>query len=126
MKIIYEFRYYAMIPYDYERSNGETVEISKEMESIQKIIIEKTNKMKVIEKLSKNEETNYEMLKNIFKTKSINIEVINIKLTKENEKFYVQIFDENSLEEKYELKNSESINKKDLEIRLNKKVQIFL
>ena len=65
------------------------------------------------------------MLKNIFKTKSINLEEINIKLIKEKEKFYIQVFDENSLEEKSELQHVEKINKKDLNIRLNKKVKIF-
>ncbi len=126
MKLIYEFRYYTMLPYDYERSVGETLEISSEMDEMGKKIIKQANKMKVIEKVSKQEEVNYEMLKNIFKTKSINLEEINIKLTKENEKFYIQIFDENSLEEKSELQDGENINKRELNIRLNKKVKIFI
>lgn len=126
MKLIYEFRYYTMLPYDYGRSVGEALEISKEMDEIGKKIIKQANKMKVIEKVSKQEEVNYEMLKNIFKTRSINLEEINIKLTKEDEKIYIQIFDENSLEEKNELQYIENIKKNDLNIRLNKKVKIFI
>lgn len=125
MKLIYEFRYYTMLPYDYEKSVGETLELSNEINEIGKKIIKQANNMKVLEKVSKQEEINYEMLKNIFKTKSINLEEINIKLIKEKEKFYVQVFDENSLEEKSELQHVENINKKDLNIRLNKKVKIF-
>lgn len=125
MKLIYEFRYYTMLPYDYEKSVGETLELSNEINEIGKKIIKQANNMKVLEKVSKQEEINYEMLKNIFKTKSINLEEINIKLIKEKEKFYVQVFDENSLEEKSELQYVEKINKKDLNIRLNKKVKIF-
>ncbi|MGN1296989.1 MAG: hypothetical protein ACI4VH_00915 [Clostridia bacterium] len=125
MKLIYEFRYYTMLPYDYEKSVGETLELSNEINEIGKKIIKQANNMKVLEKVSKQEEINYEMLKNIFKAKSINLEEINIKLIKEKEKFYVQVFDENSLEEKSELQHVENINKKDLNIRLNKKVKIF-
>lgn len=125
MKLIYEFRYYTMLPYDYEKSVGETLELSNEINEIGKKIIKQANNMKVLEKVSKQEEINYEMLKNIFKTKSINLEEINIKLIKEKEKFYIQVFDENSLEEKSELQHVEKINKKDLNIRLNKKVKIF-
>lgn len=125
MKLIYEFRYYTMLPYDYEKSVGETLELSNEINEIGKKIIKQANNMKVLEKVSKQEEINYEMLKNIFKTKSINLEEINIKLIKEKEKFYVQVFDENSLEEKSELQHVENINKKYLNIRLNKKVKIF-
>ena len=125
MKLIYEFRYYTMLPYDYEKSVGEALELSNEINEIGKKIIKQSNNMKVLEKVSKQEEINYEMLKNIFKTKSINLEEINIKLIKEKEKFYIQVFDENSLEEKSELQHVEKINKKDLNIRLNKKVKIF-
>lgn len=126
MKLIYEFRYYTMLPYDYERSVGETLELSNEINEMGKKIIKQANNMKVLEKVSKQEEINYEMLKNIFHTKSINLEEINIKLIKEKEKFYIQVFDENSLEEKSELQYIENINKKDLNIRLNKKVKIFI
>ena len=125
MKLIYEFRYYTMLPYDYEKSVGETLELSNEINEIGKKIIKQANNMKVLEKVSKQEEINYEMLKNIFKTKSINLGKIIIKLIKEKEKFYIQVFDENSLEEKSELQHVEKINKKDLNIRLNKKVKIF-
>lgn len=126
MKLIYEFRYYTMLPYDYERNIEETLELSDEINEIGKKIIKQANNMKVLEKVSKQEEINYEMLKNIFKTKSINLEEINIKLIKEKEEFYIQVFDGNSLEEKSELQYVENINKKDLNIRLNKKVKIFI
>ena len=126
MKLIYEFRYYTMLPYDYEKSVGETLQISKEINEIGKKLIKQANKMKLLEKVSKQEEVNYEILKNIFKTKSINLEEIHIKLIKEKEKFYIQLFDGKSLEEKRELQYTENINKKDLNIRLNKNVKIFI
>ena len=122
---MYEFRYYLMLPYNYEKMIYETEELSEELEITTKKILAKAHKLKVIERLSKNEDINYELLKNLFRVRSINLEEISVKVLKEKDKFFVQIFDENSLEEKYELKNSQNISKRDLEVRLNKKVKIF-
>ena len=122
---MYELRYYLMLPYNYEKMIYETEELSEELETTTKKILAKAHKLKVIERLSKNEDINYELLKNLFIVRSINLEEISVKVLKEKDKFFVQIFDENSLEEKYELKNSQNISKRDLEVRLNKKVKIF-
>ena len=122
---MYELRYYLMLPYNYEKMIYETEELSEELETTTKKILAKAHKLKVIERLSKNEDINYELLKNLFIVRSINLEEIFVKVLKEKDKFFVQIFDENSLEEKYELKNSQNISKRNLEIRLNRKVKIF-
>ncbi len=122
---MYELRYYLMLPYNYEKMIYETEELSEELETTTKKILAKAHKLKVIERLSKNEDINYELLKNLFIVRSINLEEISVKVLKEKDKFFVQIFDENSLEEKYELKNSQNISKRNLEIKLNRKVKIF-
>lgn len=114
-----------MLPYDYEKIVNDTKELSEEIENVGKKLLQKAHKMKVLEKLSKNEDIDYEMLKNLFSIRSINLEEISVKVTKEKEKYFIQLLDENSIEEKYELKNSENIRYKDLEIRLNKKVKVF-
>ena len=88
-------------------------------------MLQKAHKLKVLERLSKNEDIYYELLRNLFSIRSINLEEISVRVTKEKEKYFIQLLDENSIEEKYELKNSENIRYKDLEIRLNKKVKIF-
>ena len=100
---MYELRYYLMLPYNYEKMIYETEELSEELETTTKKILAKAHKLKVIERLSKNEDINYELLKNLFIVRSINLEEISVKVLKEKDKFFVQIFDENSLEEKYEL-----------------------
>ena len=122
---MYELRYYLMLPYNYEKMIYETEELSEELETTTKKILAEAHKLKVIERLSKNEDINYELLKNLFIVRSINLEEISVKVLKEKDKFFVQIFDENSLEEKYELKNSQNISKRNLEIKLNRKVKIF-
>ena len=114
-----------MLPYNHEKTIYETEELSEQLKRTTKKLLLKAHKLKAIEKFSKNEDINYELLKNLFRVSSINLEEISVKVLKEKDKFFVQIFDENSLEEKYELKNSQNISKRDLEVRLNKKVKIF-
>lgn len=126
IKMIYEFRYYCMIPYDQERYIYQIKDIEKIIERIQKLLIQKAGELKAINIFSKQNKTNYDMLKNIFNTRIINLEELCIKVTKEKDKFFVQLFDENVFEEKNEFGDINNVKTKDLEIRMNKKVNIFL
>ena len=119
-KIIYDFRYYLLLPYDYERTIQNVKIIEKQINEISQLIINKAIELKVIEKISNDEKTNYEILKNIFNVRIIKLEDAYLKITKEKDKYFVQIFDENIFEEKIEISKP-----KDLEIKLNKKVPIW-
>lgn len=125
LKEIYNFRYYNLLPYNKEINIYEVDEIKKEIKETQEKIIAKANELKVIVQVSKNENINYEILKNIFQMRTIILEDLNFKLTKEKEGDFVQFFDENTSENKIKLTNIENITKKDLEIRLNKKIKVF-
>ena len=139
IKLMYEYRYYLMIPYNSKDNILEEKKLQKEIEEETKIILEKARKLKVIEEFSKQEEINYELLKVIFQNRNLNIEDIEIKLIRQkeknvsnkenkniqNEEYYVQVFDGNGIGEKRKLKNSDVMNKKDLAIRFNVKVKPF-
>ena len=131
LTLIYKFRYYMMLPYDYEKDIYEEKELQKEVEEETKKVLEKSYKLKVIQKFSKQEDVNYELLKFIFQNRNINIEDIEIKLIREKgqekgkENYYIQVFDGNGIGEKREMPNSENINKKALAIRFNVKVKAF-
>lgn len=125
LKLIYEFRYYTLLPYNYDKSIREVEELKKIIEDIERVLLKKAHDMKIIEKFSKQEDVDYELLKCIFSTRSINLEEIYVKLTKEKEEYFIQIFDGESFEDKIEIKEPEKINKRDLYIRLNKKVKAF-
>lgn len=125
LKYIYEFRYFLMLPYDEKNYLGQTKEMEKEVEELTKEVLEKAHQMKVIERFSKQKEMDYMLLKHIFQTRNINLEEIEIKLGKEKDKYSIQVFEENGMEEKIEIPNPEIINKKDLAIRFNKKVKVF-
>ena len=70
----------------------------------------------MLEKISNNEKTNNEILKNIFKVRIIKLEDAYLKITKEKDKYFLQIFDENIFEEKVEIKKPE-----ELEIKIKQK-----
>ena len=131
LKLVYEFRYYMMLPYNYENDIYEEKNIQKEVEEETKKVLQKAYKLKVIQKFSKQEDVNYELLKFIFQNRNINLEDIEIKLIREKgegkgkEKYFIQVFDGNGIGEKRELPNQENLNKKDLAIMFNKKVKAF-
>lgn len=125
VKLIYEYRYYLLIPYDYEKDIYQIKELKEKIQNISKELIKKAHEMKVIKIVSKNEDLNYEILKNIFNSRIIKLEDINLKITKEKEKFYLQLFDEKLFEDKIEISENQDINIKELEYRINKKIQLF-
>ena len=95
------------------------------MQETRRILLDKAQQLKVIVVTSKNKEIDDEILKNIFAIRMITLEDMYIKLIKEKDKVYIQLFDEEIFEEKVELKDFGNMNKKDLEIKFNKKIKVF-
>ena len=119
-KLIYNLRYYLLLPYNYEKNVQEIKELQKKINEVSLLLIDKAVKLKVIQRISKNEKYNYEILKKIFNIRIIKLEDAYLKITKEKEKYFVKIFDENMFEQKDEISKP-----KDLEIKLNKKIPIW-
>lgn len=124
IEILYELRYYTLIPIDDGKNVGESEALKKYIEEIEKQVIDKAISLKVITEVAKTKENNFEILRNIFTLKIIRLEDINFKIQKEKNDFFIQFFDNKINDEK--IKIEESINKKDLNIKLNKKTKIFL
>lgn len=89
------------------------------------LLLQKAHELKVIDNFGKQQEIDYQILKDIFYVRVISLEDLYIKIVKEKEKFYVQLFDEDVFEEKKEVENIGNIDKKNLAVRLNKKIKIF-
>lgn len=125
-KIIYDLRYYLLLPYNYNENVNDVKKLKKQIEKIEKKVIKKAIELKEINKISDDLEMNYEILKNIFTVRIIKLEDAYLKITKEKSKtkekfkYFVQIFDENIFEEKIEIQEV-----KNLEIKPNKKVAIW-
>lgn len=119
-KIIYNFRYYLLLPYNYEKYIQNVEKLQKQINQVGELLINKAIELKVIHEISKDKYTNYEILKNIFNIRIIKLKDSYLKITKEKDKYFVKIFDENIFEEKIEISKP-----KDLEIKLNKKIPIW-
>ena len=119
-KIIYDFRYYCLLQYNVSKKINEVTELQEQLDEVAKMIIDKAIEYKVMEKISYNNDTNFEILKNIFNVRIIKLEDAYLKITKEKDKYFLQIFDENIFEEKVEIQKP-----KELEIKLNKKRSIM-
>lgn len=125
MKLIYEFRYYCLLPIDDKKSIREMEEIKSQMKKVEMSLLKKAQELKLIDVFSNEKEIDYQILKNIFYVRVINLEDLYIKLIKENDSYYVQLFDENVFEEKMPIQGIKNLNKKDLTFKMNKKVKVF-
>jgi len=124
--LIYELRYYYLIPFNIQNEVYEIKEIRKKLEKITQELLKKAIEYKILLNISSNEKCNYEILANILKIRTIDLESIYIQIKKEKEEYYINIFDANSCEYKSKIENINKDNKNNLEIKIGKKIQIFI
>ena len=127
IELIYELRYYLLLPFNAQNNIIEKIEETEEVqntlqETIKKII-EKAKNTKTIVEVTKNNDYEYEIWKNILQLRVIKLEDISLKITKDKEKYFIKIFDEGAFEEKTQIFINTTINEK--QIKLNKKIKIF-
>ena len=124
-KLVKTYRYYLNLPFKEDENISKVKEIEQTKEETSKKLLQKAYKLKALEEVSKNEEINYKILKKVFDTRSINLEELCVKIIKEKDKYFMQTFDEKLAEEKIELEELENIAKKELELKVGKKIKIF-
>ena len=113
VKLIYQFRYFMCLPYDLESNVKDMKKFEEDIEKTEKLLAKKAIDNKVINKIP------FEVMQHILETRIIVLEELYYKVEQEEEKYYVQIFDENITEEKIQIK---SIGK----TKINKKIKIFM
>ena len=102
-----------LLPFNNEKNIYEMTEMQENILKIeQKILIIAKNK-KVIADVP------LEIMIHVFRTRIMNLEELYYKIITEFEKYYVQIFDENITEEKFEINLMEKT-------KINKKIKIFI
>ncbi len=111
-KIIYELRYYKLIP----------PIVTKETDEIERKLIKKACEQKILTKFSEKEEINHQILKHIFTSKIIDLSetVYTLKYTKGT--LTLNIYDGNTHDETKQIQITE---KTELNVKLNKKIKIF-
>lgn len=113
IKLIYKFRYFMFLPFDLEKNIRNINEIKEEILETEKKIFEVAIQKKVISNMP------FEIMNHVFETRIIILEELNYEIHKKKEKYYVQIFDENISEEKFEIIPTEKM-------KINKKTKIFI
>lgn len=122
INLIYEYRYYKMLPVSKTKKIYQIRELQEKLEKVDMILIKKAVAMKIIASMSKDEIINYNILKNVFLSKIISLEDIYIKITEENDSLFMQFYDEQIEDEKIKINNLE---KEKLLIKVNKKIKLF-
>ena len=113
VRLIYQFRYFMLLPFNLEKKIKDVEHLSKSISDVQKKLVQKAIEKKVIEDVP------FEIMKHVFETRIIILEDLYYKITAKSEKYYVQIFDENISEEKFEIIPVEKM-------KTNKKIKIFI
>lgn len=113
LKLIYQFRYFMLLPYDLENEVKDIKILENDIEKTEKLLISKAIENKVITKVP------FDIMKHIFETRIIVLEELYYKIEKENDKNYVQIFDENIKDEKFKIENIE-------DAKIKKKIKLFI
>ena len=117
VKLIYKIRYYGLIYISENKQVKDIVDIN----NIQKMIITKACKQKIVTIFSKNIKENYNILQNILQTDIIELEHIFLKFIQKNDKTVLEIYDEENLSRTIELSDI-----KELNVKLNKKIRVFI
>lgn len=135
ISLIYQYRYYLLLPIDYENNvfqkatqmqRGNIEKFGKNaIKDVMLKLINKAITLKAVPQFSKNKDYLYEIWKNILQMRVIKLEDLSLKLVKEKDKYFIQIFDEKVFEEKTEIFVGQEVDEKELGIKLNKRIKIF-
>ena len=125
LKLIYNLRYYLLLPVNEDTKIKDIPELKEDIKNIINRLIDKAIDKKVIENISNSESLCYSILKYIFETNVIELEKVQIKIAKNKEEknIAVTIYDEKKTEKVYNIE-AENINL--LNVKLNKKIPLFL
>lgn len=123
LELLYEFRYYNLIPISKEELLKDNKELKEEIEKIREFLIEKAINEKLINSVNPNEYINKEILKSIFSLKIIKLEnvEVNIKVTQTG--IRANYLDGDVEEKSKNIPISNSIGK--FKIKEKKKIKIF-
>ena len=124
-KLSMNLRYYLLLPVNEDTKIQDIPELKEDIKNIINRLIDKAIDKKVIENISNSESLCYSILKYIFETNVIELEKVQIKIAKNKEEknIAVTIYDEKKTEKVYNIE-AENINL--LNVKLNKKIPLFL
>ena len=122
--MIYKVRYYENIYINNENKIKEIEELYKLIEKLKYKIIKKSCTTAVLRIFSMDIKLNYKIISMILDTKIMDLEEIKIKLNYDNENIKIEVYDREVFDKEIVFKYSG--NKKDIEIKKNKLVNLFI
>lgn len=131
-RIIYKFRYYCLLPVSKEKCINDFEEFQGVIEKVMDIIIDNCIDKEIITNFSNSASLCYNILKYIFITKIIDLREIQIRISKIKEEKYVNETQYHIAISIYDAKETESIynetvyNLKLLNVKINKRIPLFL
>lgn len=112
VKLIYQFRYFMLLPFNLEKSIKDIEILKNSIIDVEKQLVKKAIEKKAIADVP------FEIMRHVLETRIIILEDLYYKITSKDEKYYVQLFDENVSEEKFEITTTKKV-------KMNKKIKIF-
>ena len=111
--LIYKFRYFMLLPFNEKKSIKNIKELQEKILKIEEKLLNIAIQKKVVSNIS------LQIFSHVLETRIIILEELYYKISNDNEKYYVQIFDENITEERFEIQKIENM-------KIDKKTKIFL
>ena len=125
IKILYEIRYFNLIPFDKTKNINQIAILKKDIKSVEDYAIEKAYDLKLINELFKSKDLNEKAFESLFLLNIIKLEDIYFKVLKDKDnEFYIQFFDED-IEDK-RIKIDFNFETNDLKAKLNRKIKLFI
>ncbi len=121
IKILYELRYYNLIPVDTNKNISQIARLKQLIRDIECEAIKKAKELKMLNDVCKDDELNLNILTKVFELKIIKLEDIQIKITKTKENKYYAIFYDEKVED-----SRIEIDTKGNKIKLNKKIKFLI
>ena len=124
MNILHEFRYYFLIPVTTEEDVSTMKKLDRLKTIVAKEFLKKAKELKIMNRVLKEEKNEVEILKKVFSLQIISLEDVYFNISKVDDVFYIQFYDENIVDEKFII--NLDLKKEDFLVRLNKKTKLFV
>ena len=123
MKIMYELRYFCMLPIKNNKKLDDIIDLKKDLNRLKQVFALKANQLQIMNKIFENKKLNNAVYSHIFSSSIISIDDISLKITKAKNEWYIQFFDEGTIDKKYKI--GMDIKYDDIRIKTNKIVRLF-
>lgn len=117
IKLLYTIRYFSLIYINEKQQFKDIIDINK----LQRFAVTKACKQRIITIFSQDIKENYEIIKSILQTNIIDLEKMYFKFIQAEGKILLEIYDENTLYSVVEFSEL-----KDLNVKKNKKIKVFI